>query len=760
MKMKYIFCILIILGCTYSVQAQWTSDITVNTFTIAGLQPTGDLPKVTAGKTTGSFVTWVQSVPGKIRTGLYAQAFDKNGNRLWGDNGVLIDTLMGSTRFKYDQKADNNGDLIIGIQNIRVASYRQFPVIYKLSKTDGSITWKKEITDSAQSYASLSPSLSITSANNVLVGWTKIRLLQDSTEITDACVQKLKANDGSFMFTQNLTITDASNSNSNSQPQIIPSGSAGENFILSWQTRSVNSGQGPFSVYAQRYNSVPATPTTYWSTTVLLATSHLMVTGATTTMMSDGASGAVFVYPVAGKYGTETYAQYVDNNGNIKWGSDALLLATNTQGSANNAGVVFDINEKKLWFSISQDAPTTSVRTQTIYLQGVDASGNFLRNGYTTGGVTVIPPVTQNMTNAQTIMPVTMKSTGDGFVIVYAQGTIPAPTIVKAVKVDTLGKKLWPGEDSITIVSTRPGLAGGVLSDFIDNELIMAMTARPDGSISGNAYQVAQNINSNGSVGVNAQRQVITFNTDTLYVVYGDVPYPLNAVSNSGISPVYTVSDPTKGKVDENGNLQFLDVGTFTVTPFFPSSTTYMAKQGSAKVIVVRKGRTLKVIADNNTKEYGWMLPTLTMRFDTFVPGDDAYSAFTKLPTIYCAANKNSPVGVYPITLQGGVSSKYFIELVNAQLTVYPQGGKDKDNMDAYCSSPSELKVIIYSLQNNSGTLQLSDMGGRILYNANVAIVQGVTNFTIPVGALSGGVYIARFIGNNQPQLSQKVRVK
>lgn len=760
MKRIYLLCFMIfVTGLQYG-SAQWTSDITVNTPTSTMFLQSSDQPKVTAGKTTGSFVTWVQyDTTVSKRTCLYAQAFDKNGNRLWTDKGVLVDSLMGLTRYKYDQKVDNNGDFIIGTQNTRVNSFNQYPVIYKLDRNTGKMLWKREFTDTPRVYLGLSPSLSITSNNNILVGWSNIRVLPDSSETVDACIQKISGDSGKVLFLNPLIITDNTNYYGFSVPQMIPSGSIGENFMVAYQMKSNKAGLVPYNILVQRYNGASAIPTPYWAKPTSVASSHLLVTGNTVNMMTDGGTGLVMTYPVAGKYGGEVYGQYVDFSGNAKWGADALLLATTTEGSANVCGASFDPVNRSLWFSIFQDHITTGTSTRSVYMQGVDANGNFLRPGYTTGGMVVLP-ANQVGTNANALTPINMKSTGDGFIITYAQGILPTPTVVKAVKIDTVGHKLWPAEDSVIIVSSRQGLAGATVSDFVDNQLVMSMIAIPDGSFRGRSYQLAQNINTIGTVGVNTQRQVVNFNTDTLYVVYGDAPYALNATSSSGMTPIYTVSDPAKGMVDENGYVHFLDVGTFTVAPYFPPNSTYMAKQGRQKVFIVTKGRTLKVIADSNTKQYGWMLPTLTMHFETFANGDDAYSAFTKLPTIYCAATKDSPVGVYPITLQGGVSSKYFIQLVNAQLTVYPQGGKDKNNMDVYCSSPSVLQVIIYSLENNNGPLQLIDMGGRVLWTSAVSVVPGVNNFQIPVGALSGGIYIIRFAGKNKMDLNQKVRIK
>jgi hypothetical protein len=146
------------------------------------------------------------------------------------------------------------------------------------------------------------------------------------------------------------------------------------------------------------------------------------------------------------------------------------------------------------------------------------------------------------------------------------------------------------------------------------------------------------------------------------------------------------------------------------------------------------------------------------MTFHDFVKGDDVMS-FTKLPTIVTPAFTKSPIGVYPITLQGGVSSKYDPVLVNGTLTVYPSTGSDNDKLEAYCSSQSTLQVNIYSTQQQNGVLQLIDMSGKMLWSQQVQVPNSITNFQIPIYTLAPGVYVARFVGQTSV-LDQKVKIK
>ncbi|HXI51045.1 MAG TPA: tandem-95 repeat protein, partial [Candidatus Saccharimonadales bacterium] len=77
----------------------------------------------------------------------------------------------------------------------------------------------------------------------------------------------------------------------------------------------------------------------------------------------------------------------------------------------------------------------------------------------------------------------------------------------------------------------------------------------------------------------------------------------------------------------------------------------------------------LTATADNVTRSYSAPNPALTISYAGFVNGDTAL-ALTNPPLATTTATNRSPVGAYPITLNGGSDDRYTFVLSNGTLTV------------------------------------------------------------------------------------------
>ncbi len=76
----------------------------------------------------------------------------------------------------------------------------------------------------------------------------------------------------------------------------------------------------------------------------------------------------------------------------------------------------------------------------------------------------------------------------------------------------------------------------------------------------------------------------------------------------------------------------------------------------------------LTATADDQSKLYGEAIPALSISYNGFKNGETA-TAITE-PTIETAADSSSPVGMYPITLSGGLADNYTLTLNDGQLTI------------------------------------------------------------------------------------------
>jgi len=735
--------------------AQWSSEASVNTNTVTASITSSDRPDIAASTTDGSFfVRWVQFDPqGRYHYSMYVQKMDKKGRRMWGESGIRIDTLMGGGRYKDAMTVDKKGNLIVATQNTRIDQYRQFPVVYKIDGTSGQTTWTANIDSVAgeNDYQGIGPTLAITNSNDVIVSWNMSIMVGAGTR-DGVYMQKINGNTGKFAWPSRVTIQDdISMMGLFPQPIVISDNSV----IVTWEHRPAgSSGSTPFNLSAQKYSIDNGKAV--WARPTELSPANPVAPGGPSKYYNDGKGGVIVSYIKTGITGAEIYAQRIDTaTGLTKWGADSKLVARNTVGaSSNDAGTAYDTVTNKLWFAVMNDVPNGGINGDWIYLQGLDLNGKLIY-GDSSKGPQILPLSDgRPQTSRQTIG---MRNTGDGLLMLYAEGVAPAKTFIKATKIDYTAKMTWTGlGDSIITVSSVADLNAGMLSDYIpvDSQLVIAMST--DAGV-----QLVQNVKNSratgGSLGNGTLKQTTNFDTTTLVITYGDaVPY-LGGTSNTGILPEYIVDNPDVAEVDENNNIVALAAGTFHAKAYFPGTDVYVSKTSLSKTIIVKK-KQLTVIAENKSIEYGHDIPQLTMTFHDFINGDDVMS-FTKLPTIVTPAVSKSPIGVYPITLQGGVSSKYELALVNGIMTIYPSSGSEKDKLEAYCSSSSTLQVNIYSTTQQSGILQLIDMSGKMLWSQQIDVPNSITNFQIPVYTLNPAIYVVRFVGK-ATVLDQKVKIK
>ena len=116
------------------------------------------------------------------------------------------------------------------------------------------------------------------------------------------------------------------------------------------------------------------------------------------------------------------------------------------------------------------------------------------------------------------------------------------------------------------------------------------------------------------------------------------------------------------GAVDPDYTISYVP-GTLTVTP-----------------------ASLTITADNQTKEYGAALPTLTVSYSGFVNGETlSTSGVTGSPSLACTATPTSPVGSYPITVGLGTlaAENYSFTLVDGTLAVTPDATPPQATLNA-----------------------------------------------------------------------------
>lgn len=764
-------CITATLFCIMqTANAQWSSESNVNTKTVTNVSSSTTRPSIVAGPGGSSYIRWIQNdtlSSGNAAMCMFVQKMDRKGNRVWNQSkGVRIDSLIGMTQYADNMSTDNDGNLIVASQNARYDNAHQCPVITKINASTGAIIWQKNIdtVPGSNDKSGMAPVIGITPGNNIVIAWVNSKLIKGSSELAGIYMHKLNGANGNFMWPGRVCVSEDTTEGTNlSQIIMLPNS---ENSIVVWGYRNAGvAGSIPFNLRAKKFDINGTALTT---TATEISATHLNQPGSFPTLINDKQGGVLVYFRSPGAKGNELYAQRIDTaTAANMWGTEAKLIAKNIiSSSADDGGVAYDSVNKKLWVAVMYAAPINRTQGTGAYLQGLNLSGNRLLGfpNDSTSGPQLL--AVSDGSNATAPSGLALRYTGDGLIWVYTEGLYPNPVTLKATKIDFTGKKMWamPDADSVLTVSNVKGLtnaARNVVTEYMpaDSQLVVAMYGTPTLNTT---QQLAQNIKNSqvtgGTIGNGTIRQNVIFDTTAVYITYGDaVPY-LGGISDAGISPVYLTDDATIIAAPDSVHLSTQSGGVAHITAYFPGSDVYIAKKYKyAKPIYVAK-KNINVIADNKTQAYGHPIPTLTMHFDAFINNDDV-SSFTELPTIVTPAKMNSPLGVYPITLQGGLSPKYIPVLTNAQLTIYPANGANGDKLEAYNDGGGRLQVNIYTnKQDQTGTVQLIDMSGKILYSKHINLTGLVTNVQIPTYTVMPAIYVVRFVGT-QSVLDQKVKL-
>ncbi len=108
------------------------------------------------------------------------------------------------------------------------------------------------------------------------------------------------------------------------------------------------------------------------------------------------------------------------------------------------------------------------------------------------------------------------------------------------------------------------------------------------------------------------------------------------------------------------------NVGTYPITLTGGAATNYSLSLQNGTLTVTKAALTAK--ADDQSRQYGLVNPTLTITYTGFVNGENASVIST--PSASTIASTTSNVGTYPITLTGGAATNYSITLLSGILTI------------------------------------------------------------------------------------------
>jgi gliding motility-associated-like protein len=165
----------------------------------------------------------------------------------------------------------------------------------------------------------------------------------------------------------------------------------------------------------------------------------------------------------------------------------------------------------------------------------------------------------------------------------------------------------------------------------------------------------------NGTLTINKATPAITWN-DPAPIVYGT---PLSVTQLNALTPVI-------GSFSYNhllGTVLNAGINQPLIAEFIPADQTNYENVTGTTVSLIVNQAPLTATADDKSKVFNEVNPSLTITYTGFVNGDNV-SALNGAPSISTTAATNSPVGSYPITLTGGADDNYALTNVNGTLSI------------------------------------------------------------------------------------------
>ena len=470
--MKKILLFLCFLTFYSKIQAQWTSDTTINTIVRDTAGATTPLMATTTNGST--YISWFEyGIGGNFE--LRMQLLDSNGYKLWAPEGIIVSNYPQNTAlFRYDLKADNDGNAVVAFQDERSGVLNA--VAYKVTST-GTLAWGVagiSLIDSA-AQDGIAPVIGITTNNDVVIAWNS-----NSLSSKWISVQRFSPS-GTPRWNNIYQIRDTVGSLKYSRPELLPSGY--DNILMLFVEENGSFPGVTSTLYAQK---IGAFGINSWTTPVKVSTKTIPYF-VFPEPVSDMAGGMYVAFNSSNPVSTsliDVYVQHVDSTG-ILWSATGTEAANSTANNklAQSACYVEASGEFWVLLRIQNGGQSLS----GVSVQKFDASGNVLLGS---DAFVVIPMTADNY------IPNTINDAFDGVIFSTSFGGFSAMHVF-AMKLSYNGTLLWSAlpVSLCAVNSNKDDLASG---KFIGNNLVFAWQDDRGGS----SGVFAQNISGDGNIGI------------------------------------------------------------------------------------------------------------------------------------------------------------------------------------------------------------------------------------------------------------------
>ena len=252
----------------------------------------------------------------------------------------------------------------------------------------------------------------------------------------------------------------------------------------------------------------------------------------------------------------------------------------------------------------------------------------------------------------------------------------------------------------------------------------------------------------NGTLKVNARTVTLDWGTDNSFIYDGKShtlkPDAKNVVIGDDLGLAVTV---TGEKI--TGSLA-INVGTYTATASITNKNYVLAESSKTATFTIT-ARALTITADDKTVTYGDPVPVYTLTYDGLLDCDkDTLGSLV----FKCEYTTTSPVGTYPITVNGLANSNYTISYKPGTLTVNP--GKITVTVKSKTISYGDFAPTSYDLTCDNADINANISAlGTPVFKCDYTTTSPVGKYTIEVSGLTLANYD---IGYNHGTLYVKQR--
>lgn len=457
---------LILLAITAgpAAQAQWTTDVSLNT--PVRTVPAGEAAAhlVADGPEGSTYACWFENGSGSYQ--LRMQRLDAEGNRLWPDDGLVVSAHpQNSAIFRYDLTADADGNAVVAFQDERTG---QLDIVaYKIGP-DGSFLWGPDGVElHLPGHTGLAPTVAALANGNSAISW--------NTDASPRSVAvQLVGPAGDVLLAQPILVATGVNLSN-----LAPVATSDGGFVLLYGVSAGGFGLAPWNLHAQRYD---AAGTPQWTAPVQVSSKSIPFFHFPNPV-SDGHDGLFLAFNTGNPVNpamTDVYVQRLRGDGTL-WSAEGRRADADNSTHKFVAGKGLALINDAMGLMVPLQVTDGSQSQSGVFVQRLDTAGAVLLGS----NAVEVTPVSAAYTT-----PVDIAATGDGAVIVQSTGGFGQQQL-SAVRVDQAGLAAWSpspidlstansNKGDVAVTSVRDAQAVAV---WQDDRTPMGIYAQPIGDL-------------------------------------------------------------------------------------------------------------------------------------------------------------------------------------------------------------------------------------------------------------------------------------